>query len=58
MSLTTKENYLRMLRGEVPGSVPAMFISAGETVHDELPTPVSVPNGRIRTVCGVTYAGK
>lgn len=57
MSLTPKENYLRMLRGEVPEFVPSMFIPAGETIHDELLTPVSAPNGPIKTVYGVTYVG-
>lgn len=57
MSLTPKENYLRMLRGEIPEFVPSSFIPAGDSIHDELLAPVSAPNGPITTVYGVTYVG-
>ena len=57
MSLTPKENYLRMLRGEIPEYVPSYLIPSGESIHDELLTPVSAPNGPIKTVYGVTYVG-
>ena len=57
MSLTPKENYLRMLRGEIPEFVPSYIIPAGQSLHDELLTPVTAPNGPIKTVYGVTYVG-
>ena len=58
MSITPKENYLMMLRGEIPEYVPsAQFMPSGEMIADELLTPVSAPNGPVKTAYGVTYVG-
>ena len=57
MNLTPKENYLRMLRGEIPEFVPSSYIPAGDSIAEELLTPMSAPNGPIKTVYGVTYVG-
>jgi len=57
MSLTPKENYLKMLRGEIPEYVPSYFEPSVDSLPDELLTPVSAPNGPIKTALGVTYVG-
>jgi len=57
MSLTPKENYLMMLRGEIPEYVPSYLIPSGEMIFDELLTPAYAPNGPIKTALGVTYVG-
>lgn len=55
--LNPKENYLRMLRGEIPEFVPSHFEPANDMIADELLAPVSAPNGPVVTVYGVTYVG-
>ncbi|MCL1834943.1 MAG: hypothetical protein FWG48_02175 [Oscillospiraceae bacterium] len=59
MPLTPKENYLRMMNGEIPEFVPAgMILPHGNfPVPEELLTPASAPNGPIVTSLGVTYVG-
>lgn len=57
MSLTPKENYLRMLRGDVPEFVPSRFEPANDNIADELLPPVCAPNGPVTTVYGVVYVG-
>ncbi len=57
MSITPKENYLMMLRGEIPEFVPSHYEPANEMIADELLAPVSAPNGPIVTPYGVTYVG-
>jgi len=57
MSITNKENYLMMLRGEIPEFVPSMFEPANDMIADELLAPVMAPNGPITTPYGVTYVG-
>ncbi len=57
MPITPKENYLMMLRGEIPEFVPSFFIPAGDSIAEELIAPVSAPNGPIVTPYGVTYVG-
>ena len=59
MPLTPKENYLRMLKGEIPEFVPAGMIipHTNMPTPEELLTPVSAPNGPIVTSLGVTYVG-
>lgn len=57
MPITPKENYLMMLRGEIPEFVPAFYIPAGESIAEELIAPVSAPNGPVVTPYGVTYVG-
>ena len=57
MSLNPKENYLRMLRGEIPEFVPSHYEPANDMIADELLAPVMAPNGPITTVYGVVYVG-
>lgn len=58
MPLTQKENYLRLMRGEMPEFVPAPFIEpCAAPIMEELLTPNNCPNGPITTVYGVTYVG-
>ncbi len=57
MGLTPKENYLRMLRGEIPEFVPSYIEPANEMIADELLAPVMAPNGPVVTVYGVEYIG-
>ncbi len=57
MSLNPKENYLMMLRGEIPDFVPSGFEPANDMIADELLTPVMAPNGPVYTVYGVEYVG-
>lgn len=57
MALTGKENYLRMMRGEIPEYVPAMYEPYSDGVAEELLTPVSAPEGSIITSFGVEYVG-
>lgn len=58
MPITPKENYLMLLRGEIPEYVPAAYIEsvANVIVEDQI-APTSCPNGPITTVYGVTYVG-
>ena len=56
--MTPKENYLRMLRWEIPEFMPAGFIDPHSMpVRDELLTPQMAPDGPIVTSLGVTYVG-
>ena len=55
--LTPKENYLRMLSGEIPEYVPAFYIPYMDMVEEELLTPVSAPEGTYITSLGVEYIG-
>ena len=58
MQLTPKENFLMLMRREVPEYVPAAMLDPyGVPIAEELLTPVSAPNGPIKTVYGVTYVG-
>jgi hypothetical protein len=57
MSITPKENYIMMLKGEIPEYVPSYFESSKDTIADELIAPVFAPNGPITTVYGVEYIG-
>ena len=55
--LTPKENYLRMIKGEIPEYVPSMYDNRrGLYVNDYL-TPQSAPNGPITTALGIRYVG-
>lgn len=56
-TITPRENYLRMLKGEIPEHVPSFFIPYGNFLEDELLTPMSVPNGTFVTSFGVEYTG-
>ncbi len=55
--LTPKENYLRMLRGEIPEYVPSMYEKRRGTYTEDFLTPQSAPNGPIVTKLGVRYVG-
>lgn len=56
--MTPKENYLRMINGEIPEFLPAGFFEPHTApIHDELLTPQSAQNGPIVTSLGVTYVG-
>ena len=56
MTLTPKENYLRVLRGEIPEYVPSYFNPYVGPVQDELLSPINLPNGKpIVTGIGVTF---
>jgi len=56
-TLTPKENYLRMLSGEIPEFMPAYCVPHTMPFGDELLTPQSAPNGPVVTGLGVTYVG-
>ena len=55
--MTPKENYLRMLRGEIPEYMPSFYEPHGQQCEDELLTPRIAPDGPIVTSLGVTYVG-
>ena len=56
--MTPKENYLRMMHGDIPEFVPSAFYNPhSQGVEDELLTPRAAPNGPIVTSLGVTYVG-
>lgn len=55
--LTPKENYMRMLRGEIPEYVPSMYEGRAGRFVEDLLTPQYAPNGPIVTPLGVTYVG-
>ena len=55
--MTPRENYLRMLRGEIPEFIPSYFEPHLAMVEEELLTPNRAPNGPIVTALGVTYVG-
>ena len=55
--LTPKENYLMMLRGEIPEYVPSYFEMYTHVFDEELLTPARAPEGPIVTSLGVTYVG-
>ena len=55
--LTPKENYLRMLRKEIPEYVPIYFQRGVSNWVEDLLTPRECPDGPITTTLGVTYVG-
>ena len=55
--MNPKENYLTMLRGEIPEYVPSFYEQRSVRITEELLTPVYAPNGPIVTPLGVTYVG-
>lgn len=57
MTLTPKENYMRMLRCEIPEYVPSYYQMSSDHVAEELLTPVSAPEGTYVTSFGVEYTG-
>ncbi len=55
--MTPKENYLMMLRGEIPEYVPSFVEMYSCGFEEELLTPARAPNGPIVTRLGVSYVG-
>ena len=55
--MNPKENYLTMLRGEIPEYIPSMYEQRSLRITEDLLTPVYAPNGPIVTKLGVTYVG-
>lgn len=58
MTLTPKENYIKMLHGEIPEFIPSMlYATHSAPIGDEMLTPQSAPNGPVMTAYGVEYVG-
>ena len=57
MTLTPRENYLRMLNHEIPEYVPSSYDNFRDMVSEELLTPVFAPGGKVVTSFGVEYLG-
>ncbi len=55
--MNAKENYLAMLRGEIPDYIPSMYEQRSASFNEELLTPVFCPDGPITTALGVRYVG-
>jgi len=55
--MTPKENYLYMLKGEIPEFMPSYIEPFSAFIQEELLTPQAAPNGPIVTSLGVTYVG-
>ncbi|NLV51358.1 MAG: veratrol--corrinoid protein metyltransferase [Clostridiales bacterium] len=55
--MTPKQNYLTMLRGEIPEYIPSMYEERIGRFTEDLLTPTYAPNGPIVTSLGVTYVG-
>ena len=55
--LTPKENYMAMLRGDMPEYMPSYFEAYSAGIDEELLTPARAPDGPIVTSLGVTYVG-
>ena len=57
MTLTPRENYLRVLNREIPEYVPSPYDPYRDMVKEELLTPAVAPEGTIVTSFGVEYVG-
>ena len=57
MKLTPKENYFRVLDGQIPEYVPSFYDPYMAGILEEMLAPVSAPNGPVSTVYGVEYVG-
>ena len=55
--MNAKENYLTLLRGEIPEYVPSMFEPRSGRFTEDWLTPVYAPDGPVVTALGVTYVG-
>jgi len=55
--MTPKENYLRLLSGEIPEFVPSYIEMHSQPVREELLTPQAAPDGPIVTSLGIKYVG-
>ena len=55
--LNPKENYLTMLRGDIPEYIPSMYEQRSLRITEEWLTPVYAPDGPVVTKLGVTYVG-
>jgi hypothetical protein len=57
-TITPKENYMMVLRGEIPDRVPSAFFEPhADMIAEDQIAPVSAPNGPVVTVYGVEYVG-
>ena len=50
--MNPKENYLTMLRGEIPEYIPSMYEQRSLRITEDLLTPVYAPDGPIVTKLG------
>jgi predicted nucleotidyltransferase len=48
MKLTPKENYFKVLDGEIPEYIPSFFDPYMEGIVEEMIAPVTAPNDRLR----------
>ena len=56
--MTPKENFLRMINGDIPEFMPSgAYAPHLKRIEENLLTPASAPNGPIVTTLGVTYVG-
>lgn len=55
--MTPKENYFRLLSGEIPEYIPTMFEDRAGRFNEELLTPQAAPDGPVVTSWGVRYVG-
>ena len=56
-TITPKENYMMLLRKEIPEYVPNFFEERSKKFVEDLLTPQTCPDGPIVTTLGVTYVG-
>jgi len=57
MKLTPKENYFKVLDGDIPEYIPSFYDPYTQPVIEEMIAPVTAPDGPITTVYGVEYIG-
>jgi hypothetical protein len=58
MTITPKENYIKLLKTGMPDYIPSMFLDpCVDMVDEELIAPRIAPDGPVRTVYGVEYIG-
>lgn len=55
--ITARENYLRILRGEIPEYLPTMMEPCKEGAKDHLLTPIAAPDGPVYSPWGVRFVG-
>ncbi len=55
--LTPKENYLQMLKSNIPEYMPSFFEPSKAPVEDDFLTPTYARNGPVTTSLGVVYVG-
>lgn len=55
--ISPKDNYLMMLRGEIPEYIPNYYEDRAGRFNEEFLTPQAVPNGPVISSLGVKYIG-